>query len=319
MENLVRTTTKKAVEKAELVEINREKINALAKKLAKRNLVPPAWPKKMHLGTKNEKQLLVYLIVLDSLNFCFWSKKKKWGIYYKNNPYNGYFALSLALKKFFEESPNKANFEYFSKISFLEFKKILTGDGRLELLEERCNILKAVSRVFIKKYQGDSKKFVLAAEGKAEKLVWKIANELPFFNDVALYKNQKVYFLKRAQILVGDIWGAFGGKGIGSFSGMDYLTAFSDYKLPQILSHFGVLEYDKKLEEKIKKRIIIKAGSKEEIEIRSATIWAVEYLKEALKKEGRDFYSFQVDWFLWNDSQKIKMAFPYHLTRSIFY
>jgi len=319
MKNPVRTTTKEVVRGARSVVINKTPIVEIAKNLARKSTSLPVWPKEMHLETKNEKKLLTYLIVLDSLNFCFWSKKKKWGIRYKNKFYNGYFALSLALKKFFEKSPNKANFEYFSKISFPEFKKILTGDGRLELLEKRYNILKAVSRVFIKKYQGDPRKFVLAAKGRAEKLVWKIARELPSFNDFVRYTNKKVYFLKRAQILVGDIWGAFGGKGIGNLSNMDYLTAFSDYKLPQILSHFGVLEYDRKLEEKIKKRIIIKAGSKEEIEIRSATIWAVEYLKEKIEKEGRKILSFQVDWLLWNLSQKIRMENPYHLARTIFY
>jgi len=319
MINPVRKTTLKVVKEAKKVKINRGRIENLAKIWIKKKIIIPAWPKKLHLQTKNKKSLLDYLILLNSLNFCFWSKKEKWGIYYKGKFYDGYFALSLALKNFFEKNPKKANFDYLAKISFSEFASILKGKGKLLLFKERHRIVKAVSQALLEKYQGDSVKFVLSANHLAEILVSKIVKELPFFNDYIYYKNFKVYFLKRAQILVSDIWGVFDGRGIGYFNDLDYLTVFSDYKLPQILNHFSVLEYSKDLEEKISKKINIPPGSEEETEIRSAAIWAVEYLKKDLEKLGRKFYSFQIDWILWSKSQKIKMKVPHHLTKTIFY
>ena len=316
MENPVRTTTIKVVRRAKEVKINQEKIHELAEKLIKERI--PLWPKKYHLQTKNQQKMLDYLILLDSLNFCFWNKKQKWQIKYKEKKYSGYFALSLALKNFFKKDPQKANLEYFSKISFKEFKEILQGGRNLLFLKKRWQIIKIISSILIKKY-GNSENFIFSANHKLSKLVPKIHKELPFFNDTATYKGKKVYFLKRAQILGCDVWGALEGKGVGYFKDLEFLTAFADYKIPQILYHFGVLEYSEKLERKIKNRIIIPARSKEEIEIRSATIWAVEYLKRELSELGRNFYSFQVDWLLWNKSQSIKLRFPHHLTKTIFY
>jgi len=273
----------------------------------------------MHLWTKNENILLTYLIILDSLNFCFWSKKEKWGIYYKGKFYDGYFGWSLALKRFFLENSEKANFEYFSKISFEQFLEILKGKGNLELVQRRYQILKKVSKTFLEKYQGNPSYFVSLAQNSAAKLVFEIYQNVPFFKDEAMYDSFKVYFLKRAQILVADIWGAFDGKEIGYFKDMGFLSAFADYKLPQILNHFGILEYSSDLKKKIQERKIIPIFSKEEIEIRAAIVQAVEKIRKSLTKKGRNLFSFQVDWLLWNKSQKLKMKNPYHLTKTIFY
>ncbi len=247
-----------------------------------------------------------------------WSKKEKWQIKYKNKKYNGYFALSLALKKFFEENPEKANLKYFSIISFKEFEEILQGGENLLFLEKRWHIARAVSSFLIKKY-GNSENFINSANQKISILVPKIYKEIPFFNDIAYYKNQKIYFLKRAQILGSDIWGAFQGRGIGYFKDLDYFTAFADYKIPQILNHLGILEYSTNLERKIRNKIIIPKNSNYEIEIRSSTIWAIEYLRKRFTELGKKFYSFEIDWILWNKSQKLEMKIPYHLTKTIFY
>lgn len=39
-----------------------------------------------------------------------------------------------------------------------------------------------------------------------------------------------VSFYKRAQILVGDVWACFKGKDLGSFSDIDAVTMFADYR-----------------------------------------------------------------------------------------
>lgn len=68
-------------------------------------------------------------------------------------------------------------------------------------------------------------------------------------------------FLKRAQILIGDLWSCFSGQGIGKFTDIDEITAFADYRqvhiinllifmrcrIPQVLAYYGVLHYDANL------------------------------------------------------------------------
>jgi len=64
-------------------------------------------------------------------------------------------------------------------------------------------------------------------------------------------KEEEVVFYKRAQIFAADLYGAFDGKKWGSFTDMDKLTAFADYKLPQVLRHLEILRYTQALEQKV--------------------------------------------------------------------
>lgn len=324
-QDLIRQTTLRVIRESgkengrASVKINHGRAKELAKKWAESLKIPP-WPDKMHLEARNIRTSINYLIVLDSLNFCFWAEEgEKWHIFYKGEKYDGYFALSLALKRFFDENPAKANFAYLSKISFFEFSQILGGRGNLLFKKRRWGIIRRVSQALVRDYEGNSLNFIASAKKDAVRLAWKIFWELPSFNDFACYRGRKVYFLKRAQILVADIFGALKGRGIANFHRLEKFTAFADYKLPQILNYYGILEYSPRLENKIKNRVLIAAGSAEETEIRSATIWAVEYLKQELARLGKKLRSFEVDWILWNKSQKQKMVLPYHRTKTIFY
>ena len=325
MENPVRTSTLYVVENAKEVKINKEAVKKIAKEWAKEEIPESQWPKEMHLETDDEQALLTYLIILDSVNFCFWSERERWRITYNGKKYDGYFALSLALKKFFEENPQKGTFEYLAEISYEEYLEILQGGENLLFLKERWENIQDVSQAMVREHNGDVRTFVSEAEKKCELLVKKIA-ELPSFDDDAIYNGQKVYFWKRAQILAADIWGAFDGKGMGELQDRNWLTVFADYKIPQILSHVGILEYSDRLKKKIEDKEKLQQGEKEEVEIRAATIWAAEnlknemsseYLKDKMGSKGKGLPAFELDWFLWNKAQGIQA--PYHFTRTIHY
>lgn len=319
MVNPVRETTFFIVQKASEVKINKEKIEGLALKWHRAGLPIAWWNYKKHFQSDNEEMLATYLILLDSLNFCFWSDRgEKWKIMSGDETYSGYFALSLALKEFFEKHPDRANLHYFDRIRYRDFARILQLGKNLQYLEERWKIARRVSCHILKKY-GNARNFILSADGQLSILIPKIATELYSFQDHLWLDGQRIYFWKRAQILAMDIYGVFTGRGLGNFSDLDYPTAFPDYKLPQIIHHYGILEYSSTLEALIKNQCPIYAGSKEEMEIRSATVWSVEYLKEVLLKYGGLYHSFELDWILWEISQKETMALSHHLIKTIFY
>lgn len=77
-----------------------------------------------------------------------------------------------------------------------------------------------------------------------------------------------MFFYKRAQILAGDIWGAYGrrrGPQPFGFDDMEQLTMFADYRVPQILRARGVLQYSPSLAESVDARRVLAAGSEEEV------------------------------------------------------
>ena len=110
------------------------------------------------------------------------------------------------------------------------------------------------------------------------------------------------------------------GKGWGAFNDMENLTCFADYKLPQVLRQLGILDYTSFLEQNIDRKILLKQGSPEEVEIRANTIWAVDLIRQELEVKGKGLKAYEIDWILWNMGQgKGFKVRPYHRTLTIFY
>ena len=315
----VLSTTQYVTEHSRQVKINQTAVERLAKKIKSQPL--PAWDTTIHSAGRPQ-ETAQYIFLLDSLNFCFWADKGKprWTITHGSKQVNGYFALALALKKALKKYPI-LNANFLAKISHQDLADIFASSNgqTIPLFENRLAIARQIGQVLAKKYSGQASNVVKAADKSADKLIELILRDFPSFRDTAVFGGKKIYLLKRAQILTADIWGALGGQGLGKFKDIDQLTCFADYKIPQILHCFGVLEYSPQLLRKIKNETLIIAGSQEEVEIRANTIWAVEMLKKDLAKLGRHLPSFQIDWILWNMSQKVKMPTPYHKTRTIYY
>lgn len=110
-----------------------------------------------------------------------------------------------------------------------------------------------------------------------------------------------VLFLKRAQILVADIWSCFEGKHYGNISNIDCLTMFADYRVPQVLHRLGILFYSDSLYEIIKSETEIPPGSQCEIEIRGCSIWAVHLILLKILDVEPDvkINSILLDYYLW--------------------
>ena len=152
------------------------------------------------------------------------------------------------------------------------------------------------------------------SDGSARQFIENLA-AIPSYNDVAEYKSEPVYFYKRAQITAADLFFALEGYH-EAFVDINQLTAFADPALSQMLHYFGVLDYRPQLADKINSHIMLDPGSEEEIEIRAATIHAIEKIK--------GYYPFwrviDIDDILWRLSVSLNLSHvPRHYTKTIFY
>ncbi len=327
------------------VKFNMGAVERAADALAQRHVEPPAWNYAYHFFDGSPRTVN-YLFLLDTLNFCFWGKPR-WTIEYRGKTLDGYWALAASLKRAAEENPSVLDADFLAQISPGDLAHILHGKGTIPLFTERWRKVRELGAVLRDRFGGSAARLVESAQGDAALLARIIAESFSSFNDVAVYhltesprrrvpaspsphvSVSEVRFFKRAQILVTDLWGSFGGKQWGEFRNMDTLTAFADYKLPQILRAWGVLKYSRSLARKIDSQTELPEGSEEEIEIRAATLWAVEFLRQSLAERGRELMSIQVDWILWEASQAKNLAKvwkpsqgsikPYHRVRSIYY
>jgi hypothetical protein len=311
-------TTAYVVEHARAVRIEPKAIARAADALAEQRIEPPAWNYDLHFHDGTPRTVN-YLFLLDTLNFCFWGKPK-WGIVYRRKQLDGYWALAAALKRAAQKNPRLLNADFMARLSPRDLAQILRGNTTIPLFIERWRNIRELGTVLKNLWRGQATRLVECAERDAGRLVQIIAESFPSFNDITVYDHHEVRFFKRAQILVADLWGAFGGKDWGAFENIDALTAFADYKLPQILRAWGILKYAPTLARQIDAQIELAKDSPEEIEIRAATLWAVEFLRVALAERGRTLGSLQVDWILWQASQgRVEGMKPYHRTRTIYY
>jgi len=168
---------------------------------------------------------------------------------------------------------------------------------------------------------------------KAPTLVQQLVDHFPGFCDYCYSpgggKKQRIAFLKRAQICVGD-WNAALKLDLPD---MDKLTTFADYRVPQLLRHCNVLIYSKRLAAKVDACQELDMNSAEEIAIRACTVAAVEYLVDELNAQDEaaaatasttitQWTAVMTDWYLWQVGERMQNAGelqPHHRVRTIYY
>jgi hypothetical protein len=133
---------------------------------------------------------------------------------------------------------------------------------------------------------------------------------------VALHLGEPVALLKRAQIAAHDCGLALGEAAPAGLLDRSGLTAFADYKVPQVLRAAGALVYSADLAATVDARAELPSGSEPEVEIRALTVVAVDRLTALLNDRLLDAPA--VDTLLWWRGQGLKHP-PYHRTRTIWY
>lgn len=290
---------------------------------------------------------------MDTLNFCFWTPGELCKLFtssnkpikhlvsvadnytkYKVNGYTGYFALCAAINRALAEGLDITNPEFYAKIDLETLSKIFRPDDattRIPLLEKRLECLHQVGDRLISKWQGQFENVIKAANKSAVALLQLIVDEFPCFRDVAQFAGKEVSILKRAQILVGDVWSCYRGEGLGYFEDIDKITMFADYRVPQVLVHFGSLEYTSELMELLKNDTILENGDTMEVEIRGASIYIIEQVKDAVLEilkqkhpevDRRNVNSILIDQYLWDyrRSHAAELEYiPFHKVMSIYY
>lgn len=317
--NKILSSTRFVVENAKYVKVNKDKIKEFIKHFNESHI--NHWLNESPLDLKQliSKDKLHFLLVFNAISFSYWGEPK-WTIDYKNEKFDGAWGMIASLGKALENSIPLLDMKYLSNISEKDFEKIVRGNVRIPLFEERLEILREIGRVVSEKLSGDFSKLIKKANNDSIKLLDLIISNFPSFEDSYLYKGKRIYFYKRAQLLISDIYQMFNNNGYVKLKNINQITACADYKLPKILRNLEVIEYQKELAEKIDNKKELYKGSEEEIEIRACTIWAIEFIRRELKKTIPDINPIHINDHLWLLGQ-IKSAKdkPYHLTRTTSY
>jgi len=317
--NPVLESIKLVIKKSRHVKINQENLKQTCSKLNSQDVKYSMEKSPFDLSILNPQERLNFIFIFNSINFCYWGEPK-WTVKYQGKQYDGAWGIIACLLKAIDKEIPILNAEYLATLTREELQKILESNVTIPLFNDRLRILKENGEILTRKYNGRFSCVIKRANNDAINLLDILTTDFPSFNDFAFYDGQKVLFHKRAQLAIADVYRSFKGRGYGNLKNVDKLTAFADYKLPQILRKLGILKYSRELAYKIDNKIQIPAGSKEEIEIRANTIYAVELMKKELKTKIPNITSIDIDSYLWLLGQKKSPTDkPYHRTLTIFY
>ena len=268
------------------------------------------------------------------MNFCFWPSEGE-----EESPLQYHHIAGalkqLALTDFYVEGKKTYRFssQNLAAIddSFFENELNPLLPVKIPAATERCRLLRELGEGLLLFYEGSATKMLEAANSSADALTGIISSAFPGFRDSVVDRfGRQCFFYKRAQIAVADLWAALKKSGHTShpcdFSDIDCITTFADYRVPQLLRDMNVLVYSTTLSKIIDEKREIFSGSQEEIEIRAATIVAVERIVQEVnsrKEEGsKDVNAIFIDWLLWQRGEKLEAAgklSPHHRVRTIFY
>ncbi len=281
----------------------------------------PHWDHPCHYFDQTAETVR-WIFTLDVLNHCFWPDPGEplWTVRLNGRDWSGYWGLAASLKRALGWGMPVTDPTWLSTITETDLRRIFSGEGAIPLFTERLLNLREAGTVILTRLDGDLLSLFDRATGSAVRLVTELVSLFASFRDEAVCRGARVYFWKRAQIFASDVFTAFEGKGYGGFHDIGSLTAFADYKLPQVLRELGILSYHPELASRIDAFQFIQPGSEPEIEIRAMTIVAVDTMRALFVQNGFDATNAHVDAWLWtlgqNDAFRKR---PYHRCRTIYY
>ncbi|CAL5997393.1 Conserved_hypothetical protein [Hexamita inflata] len=276
-----------------------------------------------------------WLFTVSSLNFCFWQlDNTAYCVQYNNQLYSGYWALCAAIALGQSLGIDLTNAEYVNSDHFtIDELKLCFPDFNnrpVPLLKRRFEILKESSSTIVNKFGGSIVNLTDSVDS-AIQLVKEVVRSFDSFKDEcdvnvqsdikrAMVRNKSncssnqnneqnnqqnkeqmhLKFYKRAQIFVAELYHT-NPKRYG-FKDLDQLTLFADYRIPQMLHRFGLIQYKPELIAILQdKQHLMESGSYLECEIRAASILAVYRLAQ---KTG--IKQITVDFLLWNKFKEIQ-------------
>ncbi len=261
---------------------------------------------------------LAYVITLDAINFG-----SGWFPYIEKRPgLSGYFTVAHALREHFEARGSWSAAE-LAKLDGAECGRVLGQPPgvpeRSELMDLYARALNDLGRFLSERHAGRFEGVIERVRGSCAELVRELAT-MPLYRDVERYQELEVPFYKRAQLTAADLASAFSGEGPGRFDDLAELTIFADNLVPHVLRREGVLVYTTELAARIDQGEAIEAGSPEEVELRAASVHAVERCVVEARRQGAGLSAQQLDYRLWTRGQRPEYkAHPRHRTRTSYY
>lgn len=249
-----------------------------------------------------------FLYITTAINFGYWEKTEEGFSHWEYNGALGATGMANLMLDIYDEG-------LFPRVK----DDVNDVYNRLKAKFESVNMPHAEERAAIIKSLVPSDKFILIFRKCADnasgsgcvytfntETAWELMEAYPF-----AYMDP---FAKKSQLLFGLLAANFHARG---WKVDVQVTAYADYRIPQVLRHLGILEYHDELRNVVDNQIVMLAKSDMERAIRAATVVACRVLAEELSAvTGKEITEVMVDAFLFMKTREdgfSQQAKPFHL------
>lgn len=251
-----------------------------------------------------QEQMVQYYFVGNAINFSFWFDK--YDEKYQFNNLSGSEAMWDVLKR----NQELLNAEYLKNIEQTKFRERF---GKMPMEEKRIEQLYEVGKVLTRRYNGKAINILREADYKIENIIREISSNFELWND----SYGDIHFYKRIQSFINCLFNDSICRSMVDKTGIEKMTILADYHIPKLFRHYEILDYSEDLQNKVDNGILLNSGSKEEMDIRMATILVGIKLLEIMNQSSFVITPPTLDGILWREARKINA--PYHLCKSIWY
>jgi hypothetical protein len=239
---------------------------------------PPFYPQ-----TDNFEEMCLYYLVFNSINYCYFDE-------YDNRFEDGKNRSStLAGLRITENWDQLKHPQFLSHVDeTYMLGELFKAKTPISLIKERAAAFREIGTFMLENPDFTFQKLFSKHYGNAYFVSQMIPTYFPSWRDP---------FFKRAQLFVGMVQGKF-----GHFNkGLEDLTVFADYRVPQTLHSMGVIRYEPSLLSDISSNKLIPYGSKQELEIRAATVVGTDMLTAELNEyHNGSLNVLHADYLLWS-------------------
>jgi hypothetical protein len=239
---------------------------------------PPFYPQ-----TDNFEEMCLYYLVFNSINYCYFDE-------YDNRFEDGKNRSStLAGLRITENWDQLKDLQFLSHVDeTYMLGELFKAETPISLIKERAAAFREIGTFMLENPDFTFQKLFAKHYRNAYFVSQMIPTYFPSWRDP---------FFKRAQLFVGMVQGKF-----GHFNkGLEDLTVFADYRVPQTLHSMGVIRYEPSLLSDISSNKLIPYGSKQELEIRAATVVGTDMLTAELNEyHDGSLNVLHADYLLWS-------------------
>lgn len=324
----------------EFVKIDTAQMFVVANEMAEQRFGIPDW-RMPNVLPENHQAFLSHLVYSTAINFGFTEINKphrRFRITDETGVHFGSQAMCRCLYRHFGEKPIPAERMAAIVSSEAYSRWIFRGDTPMPMLPQRRALLRETAHTMLEKFDDEPENILRSGNWLATSnnlnilsVLDVLENDFPktFGLDRSYLRDDLQHswplpFSKRAQLFLMIYQGraSHSNSALPLLANGDLVGPISDSAVPNALRSLKILEYSPDLQKMIDEQVELPSGSRQELEIRMATVVAMKMMLEAVNAERAaanrpKITLLELDNLLWRMGRNEKT--PCHLTRTTAY